>query len=98
MIGTILGHKVTMKEDKRFSEEVYSKIAERLVLYERMIDDKDRYNVEERLYFSGKYAAYCRALGDLIAREDTSIRGTADAYNEIVQMLDRFALSCVGKR
>lgn len=97
MIGTILGHKVTAKEDKRFSEEVYSRIAENIDLLNRMIDD-DRYNVEERLYFSGKYDVYCRVLGDLIAREDTRIRGAADAYNEIVQMLDRFALSCMGKR
>lgn len=98
MIGTILGHKLTAKEDRRFSEEVYSRIAENIDLYGRMIDNKDWYNVEERLYFSGKYDAYCKVLGDLISREDTRIRGAADAYNEIVQMLDRFALSCMGKK
>ena len=98
MIGTILGHKLTAKEDRRFSEEVCSRISERIDLYGRMIDDKDRYSVEERLYFSGKYDVYCKVLGDMISPEDTRIRGAADAYNEIVQMLDRFALSCMSKK
>lgn len=98
MIGVINGHKLTQEEDKLFSETVFLNIQDRVRLYSHKSKDEEHYNIEKREYFAGKYCAYCEVIQYLIAREDTLIKGKADAYNEIVAMLNDFSFDCLKKR
>ena len=94
MKGVILGHKLTPTEDKRFSETVCEQIRTECMICRHKMNDERRYTAEERTYYAGRYEVYCKILSDMIVPEDTRIRGRADAYNEIVYMLNCFALSC----
>lgn len=97
MKGVINGHRLTQEEDRLFSETVFLKIIERGRLYSQKSKDEEHYNLEKREYFASKYRAYCDCLEDILAREDTCIRGKADAYNEIVTMLNDFSFNCSKK-
>jgi len=94
MKGVINGHRLTQEEDRLFSDTVFQKIIDRGRLYSHKSEDEEHYNLEKREYFTGKYRAYCDCLEDILAREDTYIRGKADAYNEIVTMLNDFSFGC----
>lgn len=94
MMGVISGHKLTPAEDKRFSETVYSLVCEECQICQHKMQDKEHYDAEQRIYFKGRYEAYCSILSDMNIREDTRIRGMADAFNEIVYMLNCFAMGC----
>ena len=94
MMGVISGHKLTPADDKRFSETVYSLVCEECQMCQHKMQDKEHYNAEQRIYFKGRYEAYCNILSDMNIREDTRIRGMADAYNEIVYMLNNFVMGC----
>ena len=94
MKGVINGHRLTQEEDKLFSESVFQRIIDRIRLYSHKSADEEHYNLEKREYFASKYSAYCDCLEDILVREDIRIRGKADAYNEIVTMLNDFSFGC----
>ena len=97
MKGVINGHRLTQEEDRLFSDTVFQRIIDKGRLYSLKSEDEEHYNIEKREYFAGKYRAYCDCLEDILAREDTCIRGKADAYNEIVTMLNDFSFNCLKK-
>jgi len=97
MMGVISGHKLTPTDDKRFSETVYSLVCEECQISKHKMQDEEHYNAEQRTYHKGRYEAYCDILSDMNIREDIRIRGMADAYNEIVSILNNFAMGCKKK-
>lgn len=98
MKGVINGHRLTQEEDKLFSDTVFQKILDKGRLYSLMSKDEEHYDIEKREYFASKYRAYYDSLEDIVVREDIRIRGKADAYNEIVAMLNSFAFDCLKRK
>ena len=94
MKGVINGHRLTQEEDKLFSETVFQRIIDKGKLYSHKSKDEEHYDIEKREYFASKYSAYCDCLEDILIREDIRIKGKADAYNEIVTMLNDFSFGC----
>lgn len=94
MKGVINGHRLTQEEDKLFSESVFQRIIDKGTFYSHKSEDEEHYDIEKREYFASKYRAYCESIEDILVREDIRIRGKADAYNEIVAMLNDFSFSC----
>lgn len=97
MKGVINGHKLTQEEDRLFSDTVFLKIIDKGRLYSHKSEDEEHYDIEKREYFASKYRAYCESIEDILVRDDIHIRGKADAYNEIVAMLNSFSFDCLKK-
>lgn len=93
MIGVIGNHKVTNDEDRVFSDTVYAWIAHEWDICHRDVQDGEL-PIEVRRYAQGRLDALSTALDDLSVRDDTRLRGAADAYNEIIGMLNKFVMEC----
>lgn len=93
MIGVIGNHKVTNDEDRTFSDTVYARIAHEWDICHRDVKDGEL-PIEVRRYAQGRLDALSMALDDLSVRDDTRLRGAADAYNEIIGMLNKFVMEC----
>lgn len=93
MIGVIGNHKVTNNEDRVFSDAVYVRIAHEWDVCHRDVQNGELPD-EVRRYEQGRLDALSMALDDLAMRDDTRLRGAADAYNEIIGLLNKFVMEC----
>lgn len=93
MIGVIGNHKITNNEDRVFSDTVYARIAHEWDICNRDVQNGEL-PIEVRRYAQGRLDALSTALDDLSVREDIRLRGAADAYNEIISMLNKFVTEC----